>query len=66
MKWRPKAPLPEGCLRDRMAFLFLPMTINGETRWLERVRWCEQSIVEHLPYGKRRVTWKPISWRALD
>jgi hypothetical protein len=31
----------QGEMRTRQGFLFLPLTINKETRWLEKAAWLE-------------------------
>lgn len=67
MKW-PVKPLPkEGDLRNRKAFLFLPMTIDKETRWLEFAEWAEICRVQWHRHGRtnlQELEWEPISWRG--
>ena len=48
MKWKRKL-LVKGKLRNREGFLFLPKTINGETRWLCHAKW-KQNVVEIYEY----------------
>ena len=42
-----------GSIRRRTKFLFKPMTVSNETRWLERSTWKEK-------WSGRE--WKPIAW----
>ena len=42
MRWSTRAGLPDGHMRLRRAFLWLPKLINGQWRWLERATWKEK------------------------
>jgi hypothetical protein len=63
MKWTPKTLSPEGDLRHRTRFLLFPMTIDKQTRWLERATWVEQALAWHTVHGTPAIKWQPISWR---
>ena len=56
MKWRTEK---ERDTRTRKAFLILPKTIDGETRWLEWAVWTERNYNRPDYFG-----WKPVSWVA--
>lgn len=58
MKWNEPKPVEFGDRRDREAFLWFPLTIACETRWLERARWTERA----LTYGWKDVVWRPLCW----
>lgn len=62
MKWPVKPPPKEGDFRHKTRFLFLPMTIEKQVRWLEVATWVEQCFVLRRSYGPE-VEWRPISWR---
>lgn len=54
--------------RTKNKFLWFPLSINGETRWLEKASWKEQ-VKERLhssdPYGydfDEIYLWEPIKW----
>jgi hypothetical protein len=62
MRWS-KRKRKAGERRQEDVFLFLPLTIKGETRWLE------DALVEYEwtpgiagPGGYRRAHWRPIAW----
>ena len=63
MRW--KAP-QVGDTRTRSGFLFLPKTINGETRWLERAEWTERFSGVHVYcYGefvRTECKWLLVEW----
>lgn len=73
MQWKravePKLPL--GVERMRFGFLWLPKTIDLETRWLERACWTERYVVETLTVGLTLGVnvWQPMPlpkvWRAV-
>lgn len=46
--------------RIRSGFLFLPMTIGGETRWLERASWVEK--YQYLDFYLVFPEWSPEYW----
>jgi len=76
MRWKAKKkPTPaDGETRYVTKFLFFPLTLNGETRWLEIASLCERfdygyarypdvrgiepNPVKYAAYGK----WVKISW----
>jgi hypothetical protein len=54
----------QGETRVRSGFLWLPMTIDRETRWLERATW-EERVSYYGPRGQCNVTsfqWNPDKW----
>lgn len=53
MRWRDQAPPEFGDSRIVSAFLWLPLTIRLETRWLERATWMEMH-----KHGE----WNPLRW----
>ena len=72
MRWgrKPEAePLEEGWERLQVKFLWKPLTIQGETRWLERAWWWERSqkvAPEHRGFddpGLWTIQWVPIEWK---
>jgi hypothetical protein len=54
MKWRSEE---KRYTRARKAFLILPKTINGETRWMEWATWSERDYNRPGYFG-----WKPLCW----
>lgn len=58
MKWRTNKKT-SGTTEMKSGFLWLPMTINGETRWLEFARW-EVLWEEWGIYDE--IIPKPIRW----
>jgi hypothetical protein len=52
-----------GDIRERSAYLFVPKTIDGETRWLEDAKWKERwdrgywELFTVITYN-----WKPFYW----
>ena len=42
MRWKHKSPIDRGARKCVREFLFLPKTLNRETRWLE---WAEVQYV---------------------
>jgi hypothetical protein len=60
MKWGAKILPKDGDIREAHGFLWLPLAIQKETRWLELASWVE-SYNTH--YNGAR--WVPISWRHL-
>jgi hypothetical protein len=58
MRWElPK----DGEKRKKTKFLWFPMTIDDETRWLERTTWIEKYY--NLPYYWG---WRPYEWIDED
>jgi hypothetical protein len=62
MTWREKIQPKEGDLRIRTKYLFLPMTIEKQTKWLERSTWVE--LYQRAAFD--RLEWRPLSWRLLE
>lgn len=50
-----------GDTRKRSGFLFFPMAINHERRWLEKATWIEK-YCEILIGPRIREIWHPIEW----
>jgi hypothetical protein len=48
-----------GDTRAVTRFLWLPMGIGTETRWLERATWMERF---RRPYGHTTPIWQPAEW----
>lgn len=44
-------------------FLFLPKTIDGETRWLERAKIFQQYRPDVDSAGSIEYSWQDISWK---
>lgn len=70
MRWgvKPEQFKP-GDKRYCRKFLWLPKTIAGETRWLEKAEWTEvaheESFFEHAPVGfnfRKIFVWIPLHW----
>ena len=65
MKWtQPPTPKP-GQARTVRRFLWLPLTLQGETRWLERAEWVERRMQVHrYSAGKWWPVhlWQPVRW----
>jgi len=55
MRWRDPV---KNEVRRKKAFLFFPLKLNGETRWLEVAEWCEK--FQHIADGWWG--WYPIRW----
>lgn len=65
MKWLERIPDKEGDLRNRTRFLFFPLTIAGQTRWLETATWVEQYVIMRRRSGSiYAIYWMPIAWRG--
>ena len=60
MRWRDEPAPKWGDWREREAFLILPRTIGGETRWLEWGEW-EQRYSQ--PYDGDS-DWVDVRWSA--
>lgn len=68
MRWYKKpAGWKDGARRSRGKFLFLPLRIGTEVRWLEKVFIQEKAVSVYsksfcqFSY-KHRYLWKPIEW----
>jgi hypothetical protein len=61
MRWR-RTPPRAGDTRTRARFLWLPMTLDGETRWLERARVLEQFGLLRPGTFDGRKGWNPVGW----
>lgn len=58
MRWFKRSMPKGGDIRTRRRFLWLPLTIDGETRWLERAVWEEIAR-----YGRGfGLWWKPYQF----
>jgi len=62
MRW--DSAWPENTsIRKRTGFAFLPMTLNGDTRWWERVEWWEECSHYVDRNGKPMYyKWQSIFW----
>lgn len=67
---RKKIP-QEGDIRRRTAFLWLPLTIGDEVRWLETATWTERlevfvdnTVILESPWEADTLVarWKPLRW----
>ena len=56
MRW---SSVSIGDRRFPQRFLWLPKTLDGETRWLEEARWEEQR--DYSPKG-RGPYWRALGW----
>lgn len=54
----------EGKTRTEKRFLIFPLTISGETRWLEMAKWEEKVVYYVNVFSKeyRGWEWKPQRW----
>lgn len=62
MRWKDKR---EDDIRKKMnKFLFLPMRLEGETRWLEQASWFEKTFKKYSKGGYRGyyLKWVPVQW----
>lgn len=59
MKWKTKTLPPAGATRVRRAFLWLPFSLQGQTRWLERATWIETNVSNCAPF---QTVWFPTRW----
>lgn len=64
MRWKkkPKPQLWDRRLRE--GFLWMPCTINGETRWLERAAWWE-TYIRRRPNRWAATHWYRERWEEL-
>jgi len=65
LKWYKECPRL-GTIRTKTSFLFLPKTIDGVTKWLEKAIWEECFILtSHIPIFKssEKPVWVPIKWK---
>ena len=63
MRW--DSTWPENTsIRKRSGFAFLPMTLNGDTRWWERVEWWEECshFFDRRMNKPSHYEWGPICW----
>jgi hypothetical protein len=59
MRWR----RPEqSSTRIRTRFLLFPLTIRGQTRWLEKATWEEKVIYYGAGYSCTAWAWEPQCW----
>lgn len=58
MRWR-RMSVEVGTRRVVRAFLWRPLTINGETRWLEVAAWVERF---DFNYGGGFTEWTRLNW----
>lgn len=63
MRW-PKQKFNVGEKRVKTTFLFLPKTINSETRWLESASFREELcvVVDYGSLDGHFFYWKPLEW----
>jgi len=61
MRWTRKGYQP-GDARTKTGFLFLPLCVNDEWRWLERATWGEVLVVEDDGTREHRY-WDRTEWR---
>lgn len=59
MRWFQEQKLTAGTRRNNRGFLFLPKTIKGETRWLEKATWEEAWVFDGV-WGIW--IWEPLRW----
>lgn len=62
MRWRPKSGPRDGDVRIKRRFLWVPMEMGGEVRWLEfaRIR-CVFAAVGRAE-DRYRTGWRPTGW----
>lgn len=59
MRWFKMSHDPDyGTIRARSKFLWLPLTIGSESRWLERATWMEKWSLGAW-FGDH---WRPYEW----
>ena len=59
MRFKAEHDPPEGTIRLKKCFLFLPKYLNGETRWLERATIQQEGIY----YQDTSILfWDDIAW----
>lgn len=59
MRWTNEPPPKKGDTRVRTAFLWLPLTIDQETRWLEIAKWEEGAVRSEK---RQQWWWVPLRW----
>lgn len=62
MRWNNKTT-DVGGLKVNSGFLLFPMTLEGETRWLEFATWTEEYIQVAMD-GECDYFWSPVYWGA--
>ena len=67
-KWKKKQRLKEGDRRIMERFLLFPKRLNGEWRWLEIARICQQYRVSNWlwPDIPTLWDWVDLHWANLD
>lgn len=60
MRWK-KPDISVFSTRERSGFLFLPMNIDGDIRWLESATWIEKCF--YTSEHKTGTWWKPVEWK---
>jgi hypothetical protein len=65
--YKPKEKLRENCVRVYSRFLWLPLTIANETRWLETAMVQEETrFITKSPsfarYSYRIIKWVPVAF----
>ena len=50
--------------RQRRKFLWLPLRIGREARWLELAVWREEPIVNVDRFGNQWWGWRPVAWES--
>ena len=65
MRWevKQKEIINSGDMKIFKKFLILPLSINDETRWLEKVKYLAKARRMFDPTsGSEWITWEPLEW----
>ena len=66
MRWRTKKTPKPGDVRHNWGFLLLPMSLDGETRWLENADWTEALREVVNGDGELDYHWEALYWGSPD
>ena len=62
MRWYKPRPIDRGTKRTIVKFAWLPVTISGETRWLERVAIRQEYVSDGCNGGYYYTGWSNIEF----
>lgn len=62
MRWYNTKPPVAGDTKSNSGFLLFPMTLEGETRWLEFATWTEEYVQVSTGDGDWDYFWNRVYW----